>query len=121
MSHRHCSRECRVGHRADLEVGDAADGFPGLAGWGPKSAATVLAAFGRKEYRIDGMPPEIEKLWQQGAEWLKAAMGLLSTLGLSAIVLLTVEGWKQETISLGDCLFLFRFSHDQAPQKRPML
>lgn len=26
-----------------------------------------------KEYRIDGMPPEIEKLWQQGAEWLKKA------------------------------------------------
>ena len=26
-----------------------------------------------KEYRIDGMPPEIEKLWHEGAEWLKAA------------------------------------------------
>ncbi len=26
-----------------------------------------------KEYRIDGMPAEIERLWQQGAEWLKAA------------------------------------------------
>ncbi len=26
-----------------------------------------------KEYRIDGMPPEIEKLWGQGAEWLKKA------------------------------------------------
>jgi aspartyl-tRNA(Asn)/glutamyl-tRNA(Gln) amidotransferase subunit A len=26
-----------------------------------------------KEYRIDGMPAEIEKLWQQGAEWLKDA------------------------------------------------
>ncbi|HVG50611.1 MAG TPA: Asp-tRNA(Asn)/Glu-tRNA(Gln) amidotransferase subunit GatA [Xanthobacteraceae bacterium] len=26
-----------------------------------------------KEYRIDGMPAEIEKLWTQGAEWLKAA------------------------------------------------
>ena len=26
-----------------------------------------------KEYRIDGMPAEIEKLWQQGGEWLKAA------------------------------------------------
>lgn len=25
-----------------------------------------------KEYRIDGMPEEIEKLWQQGIEWLKA-------------------------------------------------
>ncbi|MGP9811110.1 Asp-tRNA(Asn)/Glu-tRNA(Gln) amidotransferase subunit GatA [Rhodopseudomonas sp. NSM] len=26
-----------------------------------------------KEYRLDGMPAEIEKLWMQGAEWLKAA------------------------------------------------
>lgn len=26
-----------------------------------------------KEYRLDGMPAEIEALWQKGAEWLKAA------------------------------------------------
>ncbi len=26
-----------------------------------------------KEYRMDGMPDEVEKLWAQGAEWLKAA------------------------------------------------
>jgi aspartyl-tRNA(Asn)/glutamyl-tRNA(Gln) amidotransferase subunit A len=26
-----------------------------------------------KEYRVDGMPAEIEKLWQQGIDWLKAA------------------------------------------------
>ncbi len=26
-----------------------------------------------KEYRVDGMPEEIEKLWQQGIEWLKDA------------------------------------------------
>ena len=26
-----------------------------------------------KEYRVDGMPPEIEALWQQGIEWLKDA------------------------------------------------
>lgn len=26
-----------------------------------------------KEYRVDGMPAEIEKLWQQGQDWLKAA------------------------------------------------
>jgi len=25
-----------------------------------------------KEYRVDGMPEEIEQLWQQGIEWLKA-------------------------------------------------
>ena len=26
-----------------------------------------------REYRVDGMPEEIEKLWQQGVEWLKDA------------------------------------------------
>ncbi|OQW58204.1 MAG: aspartyl/glutamyl-tRNA amidotransferase subunit A [Proteobacteria bacterium SG_bin9] len=26
-----------------------------------------------KEYRLDGMPDEIEKLWKQGIDWLKAA------------------------------------------------
>lgn len=26
-----------------------------------------------KEYRVDGMPAEIEKLWQQGIDWLKEA------------------------------------------------
>jgi 5'-3' exonuclease len=30
-------------------VGDSADGFPGLAGWGSKSAAAVLARWGRIE------------------------------------------------------------------------
>lgn len=30
-------------------VGDSADGFPGLAGWGAKSTATVLARYGRIE------------------------------------------------------------------------
>src|SRR3984885_7567848 len=39
-------------------VGDAADGYPGLPGWGPKSTAGVLAKFGH----IDYIP-------QNSAEW----------------------------------------------------
>ena len=35
-------------------VGDAADGYPGLAGWGAKSAAAVLARFGH----IESIPPD---------------------------------------------------------------
>ncbi|MDB5628714.1 MAG: GatA2 [Tardiphaga sp.] len=35
-----------------------------------------------REYRIDGMPPEIEKLWTQGAEWLKAAGATLVEVSL---------------------------------------
>lgn len=35
-------------------VGDAADGYPGLRGWGPKSSAAVLARFGR----LESIPPD---------------------------------------------------------------
>jgi 5'-3' exonuclease len=35
-------------------VGDSADGFPGLSGWGAKSAATVLARWGH----IEDIPPD---------------------------------------------------------------
>ena len=39
-------------------VGDSADGFPGLAGWGAKSAAAVLARYGT-----------IEQIPDSGSEW----------------------------------------------------
>ena len=35
-----------------------------------------------KEYRIDGMPAEIEKLWQQGIDWLKAAGATIHDVSL---------------------------------------
>ncbi|MCB0963335.1 MAG: flap endonuclease [Acidimicrobiales bacterium] len=35
-------------------VGDSADGFPGLPGWGAKSAATVLARYGH----LEDIPPD---------------------------------------------------------------
>src|SRR5579862_2214846 len=35
-------------------VGDASDGYPGLAGWGAKSAAAVLARYGR----LESIPPD---------------------------------------------------------------
>ena len=39
-------------------VGDTSDGFPGLSGWGAKSAATVLARYGS----IEAIPDD-EKQW----------------------------------------------------------
>lgn len=37
-------------------VGDAADGFPGVPGWGSKSASTVLARY----HHLEGVPPDPE-------------------------------------------------------------
>ncbi len=71
-------------------VRDSAILLRSMAGHDPKDTTSVdmpvpdyEAAIGRsvkgmrigipKEYRLDGMPAEIEKLWTQGAQWLKAA------------------------------------------------
>ena len=53
-------------------VGDSADGYPGLPGWGPKSAAAVLARYGHLE--------QIPKL---ALEWdvpVRGALRLATTL-----------------------------------------
>jgi 5'-3' exonuclease len=53
-------------------VGDASDGFPGLQGWGAKSAAAVLARFGH----IDAIPAD-HRVW--GVHVARAAL-LAATL-----------------------------------------
>ena len=45
----------------------------GLRGGGRRGRSRACRSACRKEYRIDGMPAEIEALWQQGIAWLKAA------------------------------------------------
>ena len=53
-------------------VGDTADGFPGLPGWGAKSAAAVLARYGRLEDI-----PAIDLNWEvdvRGARKLAATL-----------------------------------------------
>jgi len=71
-------------------VEDAAILLTSMAGHDPKDSTSLpvdtpdFASFvGRsvkglrvgvpREYRVDGMPAEIEKLWQDGVDWLKAA------------------------------------------------
>ena len=54
-------------------VGDSADGFPGLQGWGAKSAAAVLARYGH----LEGIP-------RHAGQWdvpgLRSAANLAKTL-----------------------------------------
>jgi len=54
-------------------VGDTADGFPGLPGWGAKSTSLVLARYGH----IEAIPPEAG-LWD--VEGLRGAPKLSKTL-----------------------------------------
>jgi aspartyl-tRNA(Asn)/glutamyl-tRNA(Gln) amidotransferase subunit A len=71
-------------------VRDTAILMRSMAGHDPKDTTSVdrpvpdyEAAIGKslrgmkigipKEYRLDGMPAEIEKLWSEGADWLKSA------------------------------------------------
>ena len=44
-------------------VGDSADGYPGLKGWGAKSAAAVLSAFGH----LEEIPDDLSKWPMKGA------------------------------------------------------
>ena len=44
-------------------VGDTADGFPGLPGWGAKSAATVLARY----EHLDAIPDDVARVGRRGA------------------------------------------------------
>lgn len=52
-------------------VGDASDGFPGLPGWGDKSASAVLARYGT-----------LEQVPANGGDW--AVPGLRNPVGLAA-------------------------------------
>jgi 5'-3' exonuclease len=83
-------------------VGDSSDGYPGLPGWGSKSAAAVLAVYGM-----------LERIPRRASEWkvpsLRGGVILAATL---------VEHWK-EALLYRD-LATLRTSADgvEIPQKR---
>ncbi len=62
-------------------VGDAADGYPGLPGWGARSAATVLARYG-----------SLEAIPRRGSEWVVAVR---NAPGLAAVL---AERWDEVTL-----------------------
>ena len=93
-----CSRWGAVAFASSLDqagpitqdVRDAAVMLKSMAGYDPKDSTSIdrptpdyEAALGQsvkglkigvpKEYRLDGMPAEIETLWQKGVDWMKDA------------------------------------------------
>ncbi len=56
-------------------VGDTADGFPGLKGWGAKSASQVLA----KYVHLESIPRDADA-WKRDGLAVRGADGLLATL-----------------------------------------
>jgi 5'-3' exonuclease len=83
-------------------VGDSADGFPGLPGWGATSAATVLARYGH----LEGIPAQAAR-WDvsvRGAERLAATLAeqaararlfrTLATLRVDAPIGVDVDGLR---------------------------
>lgn len=66
-------------------VGDAADGYPGLPGWGPKSTATVLARFGHLE-----SIPEDSRAWHVNVANARKLAQTLADLRASALLFRTL-------------------------------
>ncbi len=105
-------------------VGDSADGFPGLPGWGAKSAAGVLARWGT----IEAIPPMAEA-WGvdvRGARNLAATLRAqredallfkdLATLRIDRSVLATVDDlrWRGPTAEFA-ALCAYRLRDDTLP------
>jgi 5'-3' exonuclease len=70
-------------------VGDSADGFPGLPGWGAKSAAAVLGHYGH----IEAIPDDARK-WEvvvRGAAGLAATLSQARDLALHFRLLATLR------------------------------
>src|SRR5262249_32958896 len=73
-------------------TGDSADGYPGLPGWGAKSAATVLARYGH----LENIPTKA-KDWRisvRGADRLAATLSEQRELALlfRRLAILVVDG-----------------------------
>ena len=110
-------------------VGDSADGYPGLPGWGAKSASAVLSRFGR----LEAIPPNAQD-WQVNvsnpkrlSEVLNSKRDLaflfrdIATLRTDLPLFATVDDllWKGPTTafpSIADRLDKASFSKERVPR-----
>jgi len=77
-------------------VGDDADGIPGLPGWGAKSSATVLAAYGHL-HRIPVDPDE----WEVAVRGKRRLAGTLAAMGDEARLYRTLATLRTD-VPLGE-------------------
>jgi len=79
-------------------VGDSADGFPGLPGWGAKSASTLLARYGD----IMSIPPDHSQ-WASDGVKVRGAEKLATTLreGREDVELFRILAKLVDTVEVG--------------------
>jgi len=79
-------------------VGDTADGFPGLPGWGAKSASTLLAKYGD----IMSIPPDHAQ-WASDGVKVRGAVKLATTLrdGRDDVELFRILAKLVDTVEVG--------------------
>jgi len=77
-------------------VGDSADGFPGLAGWGPKSAAAVLAKFGH----LEAIPDDF-RTWSVNASNPARLANILRAERENALLFRTLATLREDVPGLG--------------------
>jgi len=79
-------------------VGDSADGFPGLPGWGAKSASTLLARYGD----IMSIPPDHSQ-WASDGVKVRGAEKLATTLreGRENVELFRILAKLVDTVEVG--------------------
>jgi 5'-3' exonuclease len=84
-------------------VGDAADGYPGLSGWGDKSAGEVLSCYGH----LEDIPRDANawKVKPRGADKLAATLRDNTKLALLFRNLATLRTREPKTISPKDLLW----------------
>lgn len=85
-------------------VGDAADGYPGLAGWGAKSSAAVLAKFGH----LESIPADWRE-WSVNAVNASSLAGTLTRERESALLFRTLATLRTD-IALFDDVDELRWS-----------
>jgi 5'-3' exonuclease len=109
-------RTCRFGVRpASIPdylalVGDAADGYPGLPGWGTKSAAAVLSKFGHLE-----LIPEDWREWRVDATNASALSRTLSEQYDRALLFRTLATLRTDIALVGQSVVLRYRTPDKCP------